>query len=248
MAGTYPPPSTASGADRISMLPDGVREHVLSFLPAHEAVRTSVLARSWRNLWMGCPAFNINRWGTVTKFSMFVRRLLPLRHGGPFPRPHTTGDRWAPLDSCRFSFTTDDFGEAEEVISEALVDVWIRCALRCQVRMLQFYFDDLPTGCLLVHGRSFVSEHLTKLQLFGLDIVDNLDLSGCPALLDLEINDYAPEEICSPSLQHLSITLRGIHLMDHTRIRTPNLVSFKFRDFWGTIPMAGCHHNRNRVL
>lgn len=43
---------TASGLeDRISTLPDRVLEHVIGFLPADNAVRTSVLARRWRYLW-----------------------------------------------------------------------------------------------------------------------------------------------------------------------------------------------------
>jgi hypothetical protein len=38
-------------SDRIGALPDALLHHVLSLLPAEEAVRTSVLARRWRYLW-----------------------------------------------------------------------------------------------------------------------------------------------------------------------------------------------------
>lgn len=38
-------------ADRLSALPSDILPQILSFLPAHEALRTCVLARTWRNLW-----------------------------------------------------------------------------------------------------------------------------------------------------------------------------------------------------
>ncbi|KAJ1275062.1 hypothetical protein BS78_05G107200 [Paspalum vaginatum] len=37
--------------DQISALPDEVIRHLLGFLPAPEAVRTSLLARGWRHHW-----------------------------------------------------------------------------------------------------------------------------------------------------------------------------------------------------
>uniref|UniRef100_R7W7Q1 F-box domain-containing protein n=1 Tax=Aegilops tauschii TaxID=37682 RepID=R7W7Q1_AEGTA len=43
--------SMLGGEDRISALPDGVLQHVLGFLPARDAVQTSVLAGRWRHAW-----------------------------------------------------------------------------------------------------------------------------------------------------------------------------------------------------
>uniref|UniRef100_R7W345 F-box domain-containing protein n=1 Tax=Aegilops tauschii TaxID=37682 RepID=R7W345_AEGTA len=39
------------GIDCIGALPEGILHHILSFLPAQEAVRTCVLAQRWRHLW-----------------------------------------------------------------------------------------------------------------------------------------------------------------------------------------------------
>jgi hypothetical protein len=83
------PPSMASGADLISSLSDGLREQVLSFLPTHEAVRTAVLALSWRNVWMRSLALNITDWGT-SMFTKFVFCLLRLR--APTSSSCTTGN------------------------------------------------------------------------------------------------------------------------------------------------------------
>jgi hypothetical protein len=67
MADKNAPPSMASGADRISALPD-------------KAVRTAVLACSWRGVWMRSPIFNITDWGTVAMFTKFVFRMLRRRN------------------------------------------------------------------------------------------------------------------------------------------------------------------------
>ncbi|KAL6656714.1 hypothetical protein ACP70R_004494 [Stipagrostis hirtigluma subsp. patula] len=46
--------------DRLSGLPEGVLEHVLSFMPAPDAVRSSVLSTRWRGAWTRAPALNLS--------------------------------------------------------------------------------------------------------------------------------------------------------------------------------------------
>ncbi|XP_074343879.1 F-box/FBD/LRR-repeat protein At1g13570-like [Apium graveolens] len=41
--------------DRISVLPRNVQETILCFMPIRDAVRTSILARNWRNCWSTIP-------------------------------------------------------------------------------------------------------------------------------------------------------------------------------------------------
>ncbi|XBI75692.1 hypothetical protein VPH35_069033 [Triticum aestivum] len=74
------PRSTA--VDRIGDLPDEIVHHILSFLPAQEAVRTSVLARRWRHLWRsatGLRIVGIEGADTVQELRQFVDHLLILR-------------------------------------------------------------------------------------------------------------------------------------------------------------------------
>ncbi|TVU26360.1 hypothetical protein EJB05_28903, partial [Eragrostis curvula] len=230
-------PGDGMAKDRISALPDGVREHLLSFLPAHEGVRTSVLARSWRDLWTRSPALHITCWGTAAKFSEFVSRLLQHR----LPRPASTAS-WAPLDSCQFDFDADEEEELDAALLDmALVDGWIRSALRCNVQdlVIDFYHGYCTGDRLELEPGALASEHLTKIHLFGVYVCDDIDFSACPALLDLGIDtsDLVPKEIRSQSLQRLSITNCCFGAVKRTRIRAPNLLSFNLKDCLNRAPL-----------
>uniref|UniRef100_A0A0D3H9P9 O-fucosyltransferase family protein n=1 Tax=Oryza barthii TaxID=65489 RepID=A0A0D3H9P9_9ORYZ len=54
--------ASASGFD---CLPDDLVHHVLSFLPAPDAARTSLLSRRWRNLWVSMPCLDIDSRGST---------------------------------------------------------------------------------------------------------------------------------------------------------------------------------------
>ncbi|KAK1646626.1 hypothetical protein QYE76_064431 [Lolium multiflorum] len=94
VSGKRRPVPVASEDNLIDALPDEVLQHVLSFLPAAQAVQTSVIARRWRGLWKSMPILRItsegrtlNRHG-VRKLNKFVNHLLLLR------------DRSASLHTC----------------------------------------------------------------------------------------------------------------------------------------------------
>ncbi|KAJ1274975.1 hypothetical protein BS78_05G100800 [Paspalum vaginatum] len=228
-----PPRPTASGADRLSALPDGVREHVLSFLAAHEAVRTTVLARSWRDLWTRSPALRVTGARAAP---------APGRHpgdGGGDPCAAAS----APLDTCHFDFGKSDFDdELDTIADEARVNEWIQSALRCRPRVLRFCFArdceplDLPDLSLAA------STHLTRLELAGVAIFHNLDLSGCPALTDLKMDDcfFFAQEIQAPSLKHLAMSSSDFFHNHRARIRLPSLISLKLIGCHGRAPFLAC--------
>ncbi|KAL6658192.1 hypothetical protein ACP70R_003778 [Stipagrostis hirtigluma subsp. patula] len=143
----------ASGADRISALPDEVLLHELSLLPAREAVRASLLARRWCYLWCSAPRLRIDQrdgFRSIAAMNGFVNRLLLLR------------DHSSALEECQFDVTTyfsDDYKH---------VDFWIRQALCCQVRSLRFQSHSLyllskladAPGCFLDFSSCPVLEDL----------------------------------------------------------------------------------------
>ncbi|CAL5010112.1 unnamed protein product [Urochloa decumbens] len=59
--------------DRISGLPDEVRHHVLSFLPARDAARTCVLSPMWRQLWASAPRLKPSTRGCIPLESFWLR-------------------------------------------------------------------------------------------------------------------------------------------------------------------------------
>ncbi|CAL4988865.1 unnamed protein product [Urochloa decumbens] len=101
--------------DRISALPDGVLQLLLSSLPSDEAVQTCVLARRWRHLWKSTPALRITRGGgrdwTAWTLNNFVNHLLLLRGGSP-------------ADECEISCDEFHVDDDDEVFR--FVNLWIR--------------------------------------------------------------------------------------------------------------------------
>uniref|UniRef100_A0A0D9XQ89 F-box domain-containing protein n=1 Tax=Leersia perrieri TaxID=77586 RepID=A0A0D9XQ89_9ORYZ len=181
----------------ISALPDEVIQLILSFLPAHDAVRTCVLARRWRHLWRDAPALRIHyirEWEDsdypeigVEKFDRFMDNLFSLRCRG------------APLEYCEFDFDrpVSFFPYNPDAVR------WIRRAFRCRARVLRFVFNEtieLPDVPL-------ISQHLTRLEVQCVSFHgDSSDFSECPLLVDQKMRECILEKnMWSPSLKMLSI-------------------------------------------
>jgi hypothetical protein len=64
--------SNMAGADRLSLLPDSLIHHVLSFLSIKEVISsTSTLSKRWDRLWMSSPALTFN-WKDFRDDSKFI--------------------------------------------------------------------------------------------------------------------------------------------------------------------------------
>nr|CAB3454568.1 unnamed protein product [Digitaria exilis] len=83
MAGNLALLPVDSDDDRLSDLPEYIFEHVLSFLPAEDAVRSSVLSRRWWNAWTRAPVLNLSdEHHHGHRFRHFARAVLS-RYGSP---------------------------------------------------------------------------------------------------------------------------------------------------------------------
>ncbi|OEL27417.1 hypothetical protein BAE44_0011564 [Dichanthelium oligosanthes] len=223
----------ASGADRISDLPEGVLHHILSLLPAQDAVRTCVLAQSWRHHWRSAPTVRVagcTGWaGGVYTFGPFVDGLLRARRGG------------APLDTCDFDLDVDlDLCPFDVPKMERHFSGWIRGALRRQVRELRFRVSVTPRIPCALEDRHLASEHLPRLELVGVKgNAGVLDFSSCPALEDLKMEDcdVGSLEMHSPSLKHLRIRYCLFYSNYRTGMSFPSLVLFEFITNTGRVPM-----------
>jgi hypothetical protein len=233
------PTSTAGAAagDAFAALPDEVLQHILSFLPAQPAVRTCLLARRWRRLWEGTAGLRITAANAPEPIHLpedlvssgelreFVDHLLLLRGG-------------APLDSCEFMFDVRDDADVPHV------NLWIRHVVRCQVRRLELSItrEEDPRGLHFhVDNLSLVSRHLRRLELNDTGLNDSfLDLSGCPALEDLYIdngNFVHAKRISSKSVKHLTIIDSNFNKQIRTIIDVPSTVSLHLEDPWFRTPV-----------
>ncbi|KAG0530056.1 hypothetical protein BDA96_05G151600 [Sorghum bicolor] len=219
----------SDGGDRIGALPDETLHHVLSFLPAQEAVRTCVLARRWLHLWKSATGLRIvgaNGEAPVPfeEVREFVDSLLLLRGSSP-------------LETFELRVAGDD-------IDVRHVRLWVRYAVQCKAQVLRLSFLGNthvgPVARLRPDDPPLASRHLTKLELRGLVFNDDfLDFSRCPELQDLHIQDcsleYA-ERISSQSLRHLYI--RGaFNPSSRAGILAPNLASLVLEVTFGMTPV-----------
>ncbi|XP_039777201.1 putative FBD-associated F-box protein At5g38570 [Panicum virgatum] len=220
-----PPDLVIDPADRISKLPE-IQAQILSFLPAQEAVRTCVLARTWRNVWRFTRRLLIAG-KSVEEVREFVDRLLRVRRGGL---------ELAPLDASEIRF--DPFAEAEDYGEARLdgmssINRWICWVLNCQIRMLRIDISARTSFDVYLQMSAtplLVSRHLTRLELTGVLFVHRcLNLDGCPALEHLEIKECCLQyvrKITSLSLKCLVITSCESNSARHSiQICVPRLVS-----------------------
>ncbi|CAM0910885.1 unnamed protein product [Alopecurus aequalis] len=210
-----------NGGDHFAALPDEVLQHVLSYLPSRDAVKSAALSRRWRHLWRSTPAVRVK--GANDRFRLFVTTLLLYR------------DASSPLRSFEIDadliIGEEDYEEDAPDLREVdhLVDVWIRHAVTtCRARSLTARFDDEDIMWSPRQRQPFASPHLTTMRLHGVKLADCLlDFSCCPALLHLTLTACSLEcdALASPSLERLSIIACIAAEDDSARMRicTPSL-------------------------
>ncbi|CAN6183686.1 unnamed protein product [Urochloa humidicola] len=117
MSGNCKVAFAGGGSDWLSDLPDGILEHVLSFLPAADTVRTSVLSKRWLRVWAHAPALNLSDEHLQDRFLGFARELLA-RYGAPdIPSLNVTLGCESSLGPAAAAWLGDAMGRAVESIS-----------------------------------------------------------------------------------------------------------------------------------
>ncbi|PKA57191.1 F-box/LRR-repeat protein [Apostasia shenzhenica] len=209
--------------DRISDLPDSLLLYILSFIEAHELVKTSLLSKRWKSLWASVTTLNFRAgsWNNPPYFVTYINSYLMLHEG---QKVH------------RFRARFDSRG-----VQHVCIDSWFNFLKRRDVEELDLYFSN---GCLKRHTIElekyvickslFDCKVLKTMRLTGCDIdpaaffhfkllkelvldnvnFSNLDLSGCPLLESLTLrhcNDRGTVDIHAPSTK-----LRSLKLADYS--------------------------------
>nr|DAD35988.1 TPA_asm: hypothetical protein HUJ06_006628 [Nelumbo nucifera] len=238
--------NVGEGCDRISDLPESILHHILSFLPARYAVRTSILSRRWQHLWYYVSILDfdddlLNDDGInedlKCKYMDFVDKVLVL---------HSS------LNLYRVRLPCGDCDASR-------VDTWIRAAINREVKELSLFISPtveftLPCCLFTCESLEVLTLHLddsvlylpTSIFLPGLKIVNLMSVifldgksadeffSNCPALESLvmmccDIMTSGFLHISAPKLKSLSIC-GGHNGLIHSKIKvsTPSLVSIKY--------------------
>ncbi|CAH8381420.1 unnamed protein product [Eruca vesicaria subsp. sativa] len=188
------------GEDLISLLPEPLLIHILSFLTTEHAVWTSVLSSTWRHLWKLVPKLELDTYDfTNDKCCVdFIHKFLDL-HGKPY------------LREFKLTIDHDIFGSEASLYEECISRVDMRKLERFQVenKFRRGAFADFRT-CLTLS----VCEALVclKLHFVSLNEFESLSLP-CLKIMYLEDvvlpSDAAAEALISssPVLEVLKICL-----------------------------------------
>lgn len=227
----------ASGECRINALPNRLLHRMLSFLPAHEAVRTSFLSHRWRHVWQSMRVLRVSAyelrhlWGPA-RFNEFVNHLLFLRDQVPLDGfTITPYPIWVALGQ--------PMGDTVEKVR--YVQTWIQYALMRDVRVLRV--RNMPfTKYLRLVKLPLTSSHLRTLELQTVELdVRPLDFTSCPVLEKLRVRNcrISSLKLSSQSLRHLCMTWCIFSPDICTLISAPNLLSLQLDVENGRLPFIG---------
>ncbi|EYU30178.1 hypothetical protein MIMGU_mgv1a025101mg [Erythranthe guttata] len=175
--------------DRISELPKEILHRILYFLSQKDAVRTSVLSKSWRYIWCTRPNLDFSHKsfkGDKTKFLSVVDKTLQ----------HYCNQRLC-LEEFRLCMLGDDSADQESVL---FFDKWIPLLTSMGVKdfQLSIIAEQSVRGIIDLHV-VLKAESLTLLWLYNCNLGQNIpenipfvrlqELQLCNVLIKNEIVD-----------------------------------------------------------
>jgi len=222
--------------DFISNLPDDILHHILSLLPAKDAVGTSILARRWKSLWIDLSAFDFDRPTNqlfdlvdilLERSSRIAIRLRIAMHGSG-----VTVDRakfqsflyYAKLDKVEDLNISLDLKSNPFILpitfsSASLNSLCLE--LKCVLYIPSWGFSSLKT--LMISSVTFANDNSLRRPLSGC-ILQKLVLHECDWKNIQEIS------VVMPALRELSITFPSFDadyfLDSKVWIDAENLLSF----------------------
>ncbi|EOA32920.1 hypothetical protein CARUB_v10016247mg [Capsella rubella] len=221
------------GTDRISNLPDCLLTHILSFRPTKKSVRTSVLSKRWRSLWLNVPGLDLRRidyppYGQVPQGApCYINTYLNFHHNNG-RRVQTFKVQYDENSDYREDFV----GWIETVVERGVQNLEVDCLLE---RSWRDYMTER-----IYNSNTLVSLKLTNVGLPSLDpaVAVSLPCLKTMHLEDVSYDDDDPlfmEKLISgcPVLEDFLLVLPYDHHEGHPnwsalRVRSQTLKSFVF--------------------
>ncbi|GAB2294381.1 hypothetical protein Dimus_028588 [Dionaea muscipula] len=229
--------------DRLSSLSNDVLAHILSFVDIQSAVRTSILSRRWKDLYMFATSLDFGSFTIKLSNRYAVNQVLLLHK----------------VNIKKFNLRMTDY---DVDMDDSLVKSWIAFAVSRGVEELEICIDDQydwAPGGLFISQTLVVFNltdetfpripssvwlprlkilHLTEIPFLGSSSMTRL-FDGCPLLQDLSLESCFWEDgqiytIRAPMLRHLRIkTFVSEHIYNLTsttkvEFDVPRLKCFEF--------------------
>jgi hypothetical protein len=207
--------------DRISCLPGHIIDQILSLMPIKEAVRTSVLSSSWRNIWYTLPNLVFDKHCISVaaskdpsvinnKFLRIVDHVL-LQHSGPINKFMFSDNENGLIRVCDVSDVHRwVLHLSRRSIKELELQFWLKerykipwCLFSCQsLRHLGLHSCQFKLPTMFEGFRNLKKLVLVEVTL-AQDDYENM-ISGCP-LLDhlvlMEVDGFSQINIHAPNLK-----------------------------------------------
>ncbi|KAL3634938.1 hypothetical protein CASFOL_021992 [Castilleja foliolosa] len=205
---------SAIAIDRLSQLPQPILHSILSLLSQEDAVRTSVLSKSWRYIWHG--RLNVefrydDTWHKKTKFRSFLDKtlqryldqnlslqkfLVDICH---YEVDFVLLQKWIPIVIMHMgvrSFTLI-FHRTSNIVfplplvvfqSESLVELYLtRCDLIILKSTYNVMLKNLQT--LLLHD-VYITDEIFEKIILGCPLIENLDLFNCIGFKSIKLRKH----------------------------------------------------------
>ncbi|KAL4577186.1 hypothetical protein LXL04_013290 [Taraxacum kok-saghyz] len=226
--------------DRLTNLPDDLKNRILSSLDLKEAVQTSVLSKSWVSTWTRIPVlkFQIPGLSSVEAFDEFVNKVFTLRDESA-PLKRLSYERWGP---CRPELLKKAFDFAlTHSVQELKVEIdiaedfsWPICldVPSDSVTSLVLTSTMYNIGCPFLGSGSF--KNLISLHLDGPIITDLESFTGFQSLESLTLLNYQIKtegkilRVKAPNLATLVISSHYNESFNCCELTTPNLKIFAY--------------------
>ncbi|KAF7827909.1 F-box/FBD/LRR-repeat protein [Senna tora] len=217
--------------DLISELPRNVIDHILEILPIRDAVRTSILSRKWKNMWLTVPRLE------------FADSFFEIPQGHEIPRVIT--EILLQHDGLLEQFILCIPREYPTRVR--CLSLWIRYLSRSGIRDLMLVNDqpdpyEIPShlfSCLNLAYLDITNfamkppppdfggfKSLTGLHMFSIriesDVLESL-ISGCPLLVNLSISGCIGFDCLSISAPNLQVLV----ILDHRAFKSICLKNLK---------------------
>ncbi|KAF2609301.1 hypothetical protein F2Q68_00045676 [Brassica cretica] len=210
----------------INDLPDPLLCHILSFLPTRDSVRSSLLSKRWRSLWLQVPVFDLDSLqfdGDVFGLIEFVDRFLE-------------SDENLALNRFKLIYHYEDIGD-----DDRFLESWIDALVRRRVRHLDFQVNSDDNELVWMPLSLYLCNTLVSLSLYhvALSYLEPEFVVSLPCLKVMHLDRVRYDKSIKrdesnletlitscPVLEKLTIIRDSFELLEIISVRSKSLKSF----------------------